>query len=276
MTAAMTQLLPAPELLLAALTLGLLGTGHCLAMCGGIAGALGMRACATDGSGDATAALVLNAAGRLMTYALLGAVAGAIGAAATSVVPQLVLLLRGVAGLALLAMGAYLLGYRRPFASLERLAMPAFTTLSRAARGRGGLLEPLLVGAAWGLLPCGLVYGTLAWSLAAAGSAQGGALLMLCFGLGTLPAVLGATLLGAPFAGLLRRGALRSGAGVAVAVFGLWTIGSAAHAYGAHGAHPGPDPMPAHSSQSAGPIATTPAPVLHCSNRSPFTEPWEG
>ena len=44
----------------------------------------------------------------------------------------------------------------------------------------------------WGWLPCGLVYSTLTWSLAA-GTAVEGAALMFFFGLGTLPTLLAAS-----------------------------------------------------------------------------------
>jgi sulfite exporter TauE/SafE len=45
------------------------------------------------------------------------------------------------------------------------------------------------LGMLWGFLPCGLVYSTLSWALATANWQQS-ALLMLAFGLGTLPAML--------------------------------------------------------------------------------------
>ena len=49
-------------------------------------------------------------------------------------------------------------------------------------------ISALPFGMIWGWLPCGLVYSTLTWS-AASGSAASGALIMLGFGLGTLPAL---------------------------------------------------------------------------------------
>ncbi|EDN67482.1 conserved hypothetical protein, membrane [Beggiatoa sp. PS] len=50
-------------------------------------------------------------------------------------------------------------------------------------------LQALGFGLVWGWLPCGLVYSTLAFSLTSCSAWQGG-LLMLAFGLGTLPMVL--------------------------------------------------------------------------------------
>jgi hypothetical protein len=46
-----------------------------------------------------------------------------------------------------------------------------------------------MLGVLWGWLPCGLIYSTLTWSLAS-GHPVDGALLMLCFGLGTLPSLI--------------------------------------------------------------------------------------
>jgi len=68
------------------------------------------------------------------------------------------------------------------------------------------------------------VYSTLAWSVSAGGSAAGGALLMIAFGLGTLPMVSGVALLGAPLGGLLRAPAFRRWAGATIVAFGFWTL----------------------------------------------------
>ena len=51
------------------------------------------------------------------------------------------------------------------------------------------LPQAIALGLLWGWLPCGLVYSVLLWSVASA-NALDGALLMLCFGLGTLPNLL--------------------------------------------------------------------------------------
>lgn len=218
-------MIPGGELLLTAFTLGLLGSGHCIAMCGGIAAAFGMRACATpSGSGAPAVALPLQALGRLASYGALGALAGGVGAAATEIVPGATVALRVVAGVLLVAMGLYVAGLWRGLLALERFGGGLFRATRRIAAQADGPAQPLLMGLAWGLLPCGLVYSSLGWSLAAGGSASGGALLMIAFGLGTLPAVSGAALLGAPLGELLREVRTRRFAGATVIAFGLWTL----------------------------------------------------
>ncbi|MEE4302172.1 MAG: sulfite exporter TauE/SafE family protein [Pseudomonadales bacterium] len=217
--------MPAGEHLLTAFTLGLLGSGHCIAMCGGIAAALGMRACATpSGPGAAALALPLQAFGRLASYGALGALAGGAGAVAADLVPGATLILRAVAGAMLITMGLYVAGLWRGLLAVERVGGGLFRTARAVAAQAEGPARPLLFGLAWGLLPCGLVYSTLAWSLAAAGSAPGGALLMIAFGAGTLPAVSGAALLGAPLAEALRAPRTRRLAGASIIAFGFWTL----------------------------------------------------
>lgn len=77
-----------------------------------------------------------------------------------------------------------------------------------------------MLGLVWGWLPCGLVYTALVWTVTAGGALRG-AMLMLAFGLGTLPNLL---LMGAAAAGLnrwTRRPVVRRIAGALVMLFGI-------------------------------------------------------
>jgi sulfite exporter TauE/SafE len=76
----------------------------------------------------------------------------------------------------------------------------------------------------WAWIPCGLVYSVLVWCVSA-GSAAQGALLMLCFGLGTLPTLLGMGMLAGAAARLADRGWVRRVAGALVLAFGLYAVG---------------------------------------------------
>lgn len=161
-----------PSLLLAALLSGLVGSPHCVGMCGGLA-------TAATGKPAQTA---LYHAGRLGTYAALGAAAGALGHA----LPGPVWLPMGVAALLLAWFALRLSGLVGPVSAgplgrrLPRLGAQALT--------RGGALGHLGFGVVNGLLPCGLVYAALALPVAAGGAAAGAAG-MLAFGLGTVPAL---------------------------------------------------------------------------------------
>lgn len=180
---------------LAALAFALLGAGHCVAMCGGIAAALALQA------PDRSHAL-WHQFGKLLGYTALGALAGALGAGAFAAADaaEIGRALRGIAGLALGLLGLRLLLALPPWPPLEALAArvwrgglaPLAQRLMRARSAPGALA----LGVIWGWLPCGLSW-TALLGAATTGDAASGALLMAAFGLGTLPALgIGAWLLG--------------------------------------------------------------------------------
>ncbi len=168
---------------------GFFASAHCIGMCGGFACALA----ASERSFSAALArqLVYNV-GRIFTYAFLGAVAGSAGVFLSRwrlgpVSPQQAFsILAGVImiGLGLAALGLIRLP-RRWTAAGSGLFTPLF---SHFLNGRGWLGH-FAAGVANGFLPCGLVYAFLA-AAAATGAARDGMLIMIFFGLGTVPAML--------------------------------------------------------------------------------------
>jgi sulfite exporter TauE/SafE len=81
----------------------------------------------------------------------------------------------------------------------------------------------LALGALWGWLPCGLVYSTLTWALAS-GHWLNGALVMISFGLGTLPALLFISLQQERLISWLKQENLRKIASLAIIIYGLYTL----------------------------------------------------
>jgi sulfite exporter TauE/SafE len=216
----MTELLPQ---LLSAMILGLLGGGHCLGMCGGLMGALTLAIPLEQRHWRLRLLLAYNA-GRLLSYALAGLLFGLAGWALAS--GPLAILLRGGAGLLLIGMGLYLAGWWRGLTRLETLGQGLWRQLQPLARRLMPINRPsraLLFGALWGWLPCGLVYSTLLWA-ASQGNALHSTALMLAFGVGTLPVLLASGLAAEQLASLLRQSRIRLGAGLLVMLFGLWTL----------------------------------------------------
>lgn len=225
------------EIAASAFLVGLLGGVHCVAMCGGIVGALHLQrrdfAPVRLGPGGAAVAAVAAqaplhlaySAGRIASYAAAGAIAGGVGGTAAlldAVLPAQVALAVAANGLVVL-LGLYLAGLGRAVSGLERLG----TTLWRKISPLGRRWLPvdtipraLGVGAVWGWLPCGLVYSILALALVS-GSATRGALVMLAFGLGTLPNLLAAGLAVGTLRTALARPGVRLAAGLAVAALGV-------------------------------------------------------
>jgi sulfite exporter TauE/SafE len=207
---------------------GLVGSLHCVGMCGGIAGALGM---AVPASRRSTAVVLsrqlLYGAGRLTSYTAAGALAGAFGlAAAAALGPEGRVLLRGLAAVMIVSLGLYLGGWWPGLARLERTGavlwrrLAPLTSALRPAESVGGAFA---LGMLWGWLPCGLVYSALALA-ATAGEPGAGALVMAGFGLGTVPAVAATGFAASGMGGLLRQRNARRLAGAMVVVFGLWTF----------------------------------------------------
>ncbi len=170
---------------LTAFVLGLLGSAHCVGMCGPLVLAVSAR-----GAGLAAGSvgiLVMNA-GRTLVYVLLGAGAGLFGRG---------LQLAGVQSTVSVALGCIiLLGLIAPkLLPMARFAnMPAsFVVKAQRVFGkrfrRSSVEGTFFMGMLNGLLPCGLVYLALTGSLAQDGYVQG-ALFMAFFGLGTWPALI--------------------------------------------------------------------------------------
>ena len=212
-----------PESVFLALFLvGLLGGTHCVGMCGGIVGALSM-----GGSQRLSLHLAYNL-GRILSYGLAGALVGALGAGSMALSEQLPLrlVLMVFANLMLVALGFYLLGATRVLAVTEQIGQSLWRRIQPLGRRFlpvRSMAQAFPLGLLWGWLPCGLVYSALATALGA-GSALEGALLMLAFGLGTLPNLLLAGLLLARFRDLVQKPQVRAVAGLLILAFGLYGL----------------------------------------------------
>ena len=148
--------------LLGGVGIGALGSPHCVAMCGGIAGALAMAGPSGCGAPAPLARQAAYNLGRVASYAIAGAVAGALGVALAQLLgPTGTLVLRALAALLLLALGLYLAGWWPGLARLERQGARLWRHIAPlAARLQPGrsLAGTLALGMLWGWLPCGLVY----------------------------------------------------------------------------------------------------------------------
>ncbi|WP_439102668.1 sulfite exporter TauE/SafE family protein [Congregibacter sp.] len=204
--------------MLAALGIGLAGAGHCLGMCGGIAAAINL-----GGKGGPATTFAYHA-GRLSSYALLGALLGAIAGSIN--LAQWTMVLRYLAALLLIGMGLSIADWWRGMSKLESVG----AKLWRPVQKLSSQLLPVrhwsqgyLLGLCWGLMPCGLIYSALAWSATAQDMARSG-LLMLAFGVGTLPAMLTTSFGAARIQALLRRRGLKLIIAVFLIVSGLWSL----------------------------------------------------
>lgn len=200
---------------------GLLGSSHCIGMCGGFALWVGI------GAPDARANLrrqLIYSSGRIFTYASEGALVGYAGLRLAQVVPpayNVQAILAIVAGCVLIAQGLFSTGWLpRPKIAAKAGCLPArlFGPLLRGTGNTGFFLAGMFTG----FLPCGLVYAYLALA-AASGSLTHGLATMAAFGLGTVPLMILAGLGGSALSANWRQWALQIAA-CCVIVTGLISL----------------------------------------------------
>ena len=170
---------------------GLLGSSHCIGMCGPFAAVLGTNA---NGWRQNISWQLLYSVGRIFTYTMLGAMAGyggqrlvglrILGVNATA-------LLAIAAGCLLVREGLITVGWwKRRFGFFGSQICPS-AGLLRTFISEKNLTGVFLAGIATGFLPCGLVYAFLL-TAARSSSLVLGALIMTCFGFGTVPMMVAA------------------------------------------------------------------------------------
>ena len=172
-------------------TTGLLGAGHCIGMCGGLVGALSLSATGRRGGWSFH---ILYNAGRLVTYTLIGAMVGWLGSALayTDRFHTITRTLLVASDLFIILVG---FGTAGLFAglSIARLDFPgplrAMTKAVQRLRQLPPALAALPLGLLFGFLPCGYLY-AVAITAAQSADVTTGALMLLAFGIGTVPALL--------------------------------------------------------------------------------------
>jgi sulfite exporter TauE/SafE len=214
----------------AAFLIGLLGSVHCIGMCGGIVGALtmGLPVATRRSSAGMLAYLLAYNIGRITSYAVAGALAGVAGSSVYGLVSSGTAMRYShwITGAFMLALGVYLMGWTRILAPIERAGARLWRHMEPLGRRLLPVRHPgqaLGLGLVWGWLPCGLVYSALVWALAA-GDALRGAQVMVAFGLGTLPMLLSLGAAARWLGDRVRRPWVRQGAGALIVAFGLATL----------------------------------------------------
>jgi len=180
-----------PEFYLSALIIGLLGSFHCIGMCGPIALALPLK---NISWGSRISSTLIYNIGRTITYAILGIIFGLIGKG---------IALGGLQQWVSIALGIIMiLSVLFPFifrnVNLEK------ATYSMVSKAKGVFRKMFslrtyhslfIIGILNGFLPCGLVYMALAGAIVS-GEVKSGAIFMAVFGLGTIPVMMALSLVG--------------------------------------------------------------------------------
>lgn len=171
------------QLFIVAFMIGIVGSFHCVGMCGPLA--LSLPLSNTSFTDKFSGAFIYNA-GRIVTYAVFGLVFGLIGQTVALFGFQQWLSIS--AGLVILLFMIMPSKYKMQHTAAKHTNH--FFTHIRARLGRlftqKNNTSLFVIGLLNGLLPCGLVYMAIAGAIAA-GDMAGSILFMAAFGLGTLP-----------------------------------------------------------------------------------------
>jgi sulfite exporter TauE/SafE len=222
--------------IIAVFFVGLLGGVHCLGMCGSI---VGIFTAQLPKDGARWPFHLAYNSGRIASYTLAGLLVGAIGQAGLlmrDVVP-IQHLLFALSSLMLIALGLYLAGIWSMVRHIERVGNGLWQRIQPLTRRLLPITSPtraLMLGTLWGWLPCGLVYSVLVTALAS-GHAQSGALIMLAFGLGTLPNLLAIGLFWEHCRHWVRSPRVRLFAGLIVMAFGIYGLFKVGYVFAVYG-----------------------------------------
>jgi sulfite exporter TauE/SafE len=174
------------------LTIGLVGSLHCVGMCGPIAVALplGKRSFADRAFGG-----LLYNLGRTITYGAMGAVFGFLGKGIELAgFQQWASILLGVVMIMSVFFPYFFKGQFNPDKLGQGITLKLIGKL-RKMFGNHSKKNLLIIGLLNGLLPCGLVYVAIAGAINT-NDVLTGVLFMIAFGLGTIPLLLAVSLAG--------------------------------------------------------------------------------
>lgn len=222
-----------------AFLLGFFGSVHCVPMCGGIVGILAQASGQTRTRAQAAISLAYNS-GRITSYTCMGLIVGTLGQLlAQSFDPHTLLpVSRWITAGFMIAFGLYLIGWTNILSVLEKMGHRLWKRIEPLGKRLLPINTPFKAyrfGLVWGWLPCGLVYSTLAWALTSGDGINGG-LLMLSFGLGTLPMLLAMGLASSKLGAIQRSAVSRRIAGALIIAFAVYQI-AVPMDHSAHSAH---------------------------------------
>jgi sulfite exporter TauE/SafE len=203
----------------------LLGSiGHCIGMCGGFVVAYSTSKIGPDHSKlFQTFAHSLYSLGRIVSYMFIGALFGYLGSQISfSMTSKGVLFI--IVGILMILIGISLSGKLKFLTVIEHSLAQSriFKKLFKSVIQSKSLASFFYMGILNGLIPCGLVY-FFATAAIASGSALMGAVVMLVFGLATVPALFILGMISGFISQMSWRKYILTVAAVIISLYGLYT-----------------------------------------------------
>ena len=220
------------DILISVFLMGLLGGVHCLSMCGGVVGMLTASLPEQVRSDSKKISLYhfnYNL-GRILSYILLGAVFGLIGELLSNMLQMSAFdkVLRIFSGVLMIMVGLYIANWHMGIQALEKIGAKLWSVLQPITKRFlpvKNLKSAFLVGLFWGGIPCGLVYGALSFAIVSGSAVQGG-MIMLAFGLGTLPSLLLMAGFSLKLSEAIKRPIVRKFSGALIIILGMLALWS--------------------------------------------------
>jgi len=228
MTCTLNLLLLDQSQYLVAFLTGLFGGVHCFGMCGGIVGALTLGVSENDKKSSTFIISLGYNLGRISGYIVAGAIVGFLGSSLVDLtgIQTAKQVLAVIASLFMIALGLYLAGLWNGIAKIESIGAVLWKRIQPLTQRFipvKSFQQAVPLGFLWGWLPCGLVYTALIWTLSAGGAIEG-ALIMLAFGLGTLPNLLAMGVIATRLSKWVQNPKVRLIAGMMVVLMGVTTL----------------------------------------------------
>lgn len=214
------------ELYFTALLMGLLGAGHCAAMCGSLSLAVGFS---IPSSKSFVSYAFYLSLGRISGYTVIGLVVSALSQSVVSLTQGGIYYLTIASSILMILVGLHIANISNVIVKTEKLGQliePILNPMKKKMLPVDSVFKCLGYGFLWGFLPCGLVYTAISMAMTASSVVNGG-LVMFCFGLGTLPALIGLTAFNANLNGILGLHFIRLSLGIIVVSLAVFQFASA-------------------------------------------------
>ena len=203
--------------------MGFLGSSHCVAMCGSLTMAVGFS---IPREKHFITYAVFISLGRVLGYALIGFVASLLTQSIISLTQGGILYLSLFASILMIGIGLHIANLNSWVLKTEVLGKyinPIIEPIKKRIMPIDSITKCLLYGLFWGFLPCGLVYTALSLAMTSSTPIMG-ALVMFCFGLGTLPTLVGLTAFNTKLNSILAKTYVRFALGVTVIILALFLL----------------------------------------------------
>lgn len=200
--------------------MGLLGSGHCLAMCGSLTMAVGFS---IPREKHFVFYSIVISIGRIVGYGLIGFVANLLTQSILHLTQGTVLYLSILASVLMIGIGLHIANLNSWILKTEKIGKfvtPIIEPIKKRILPIDSVTKCLLYGLFWGLLPCGLVYTALSLSMTSV-SPLNAFIVMACFGIGTLPTLVGLTAFNSKLNSILTKTWVRFSLGLSVVLMAI-------------------------------------------------------